>query len=219
MAACAAYDFFNTSDDELTRIKQHNAGARYYYRTIDADSPLRFQDFFDSPSDIKKFTKKFACYTALSFLTLCDDFFQKARDGKTLPRYGIQTYNELEPKEINALERVMELFHFSLKNGSITDGWLRQLQRSAPSSGGFLFHSEIFTSQAHKLKDYKWNKLFDSELASHNFKMGVLGLGIGAGCYDSFIKVFNQQKDSGAVNLMEKLLKRVYDTLVVLYRF
>jgi hypothetical protein len=219
MAACAAYDFFATPEEELARIKQRNTGARYYYRTIDADSRLQFEDFFDSPSDVKKFRKKFACYTALSFLTLCDAFFQRAKDGKTLPSYGIQTYNELEPKEINALERFMELFNFSLKNNVLTNGWLRQLQRSTASSGGFLFHPEIFTSQIPKLKNYSWNKLFDSELSAHNFKTGFLGLGFGAGTYDSFIKVFNQQKDSDTLNLMEKLLKRVYNTLVVLYRF
>ncbi|MCS6905092.1 MAG: tubulin-like doman-containing protein [Bacteroidia bacterium] len=219
LAACAAYDFFYSPEEQLAKIKNTEKKAHYYYRTIDTDISLQFRDFLDSPTDIAKFTKKFGCFTALSFLTLNDKFFDVAKHGKNLPSIGITTYNDLPQKAIDALKRYMELFHFKIENNTIKNGWLRQLQRSVATQGAFLFHPDIFTDVTSKLQKYNWSKLFDSNLKHHNFKTGILGTGLGGGTYDAFMEAFNKQKDGPSTNLMEKLLKRVYDTLITLYNF
>ena len=63
-------------------------------------------------------------------------------------------------EQINGLKDYFALFHFGLdKEDKLTEGWLRQLYRSAGQGDNFVFNSEIFTPEKRKeLSKCDWNK-------------------------------------------------------------
>lgn len=218
LAAFAAWDFFNTTDTELSDLKDKNK-LEYLYRTFDDIGKINFEDFAGNEQK-EFFAKKLGMFTAMSYLTLLDkyDFFGQAQRGE-LTKVKIEGFNDILKDETDALFNFMSYFHFTLVGETIQDGWLRQIHRSAGGGDKFLLGSGIFSCNSKKeLANFDFNKYLyqkDSEYESNKFSTGVFG-----GIYDSFVKKFITIDDpTNITNKCEKLIKRSYDTLCQLYNF
>ena len=218
LAAFAAYDFFNSSEQELDDIKL-SKNVLYLYRTFNEDGKINFIDFVGSERK-EDFAKKIGLFTALSYLVLLNnyDFFVQAQTGD-LKKVKIEGYEDIDPEEVKNLKKYLELYHFMIKDGDIHDGWLRQVHRSAGGGDKFLLNPSIFSCNSNKeFEKFRFNdSIFQkgSDFESKKFKTGVFG-----SIYDEFFKKFITTEDSDRItNKNEKLIKRTYDTLCQLYSF
>jgi hypothetical protein len=120
---------------------------------------------------------------------------------------------------VKNLKKYRSLFHFGIENGSIKDGWIRQLHKSTGGGDKFLLNPEVFgCNSIRELEKFDFNsKLFpkDSDFESNKFKTGLFG-----GIYDELKKAFLRTNDPDSFsNKNEKLIKRTYETLCTLYNF
>lgn len=221
LCAFAAYDFFNTSIEQLNEIKNTKKEVQYFYRAVNESNKLDFKDFV-AAEKVKEFAKKFGLLIAASFLTYpgYTDFYAAAQAG-ILAKNNITGYDDIDPAEVAALKKYFGLFHFTVDTeGNILDGWLRQLHRSADGLDKFLFHAQLFGFHNLKeLKKFKFNKdLYrpdDNDIDQYTYNTGIFG-----SAYDSFKDEFVKKNDDASINnKSEKLIKRMYETLESLYGF
>jgi hypothetical protein len=218
LSAFAAWDFFNSTDNTLSDLKDKKK-IEYLYRTFDDTGKMTFENFVGS-SKKEEFAKKLGMFTAMSYLALLDkyDFFGQAQQGE-LSRVKIDGYSDILKDETDALNNFMSLFHFAVLGESIQDGWLRQIHRSAGGGDKFLLSAGVFgCNSKREYGNFDFNKeLYQkgSEFESNKFSTGVFG-----GIFDSFVKKFIVVDDPANItNKCEKLIKRTYDTLCQLYNF
>jgi len=218
LSAFAAYDFFNVKKAELAEIKDDKREVQYYFRALNENGKLEFKDFVSSHL-VGEFMKKFGMLVALSFLVYPEktDFFAAAQ-AKTLEKNKIVGYDDILIEEVNALKKYFAMFHFAFdKEKNITDGWLRQVHRSANGQDNFLFNAELFgfTSER-ELNKFAFNKqIFRANDEKHEYKTGIF-----SNAFDEFKTEFIKFSDEETIsNKSEKLIKRMYKTLVKLYEF
>ncbi len=219
MAACAALDFYNSSDNALNTNK-NNQSTDYLYRSIGDNGKLEFQDFVGKDRE-KEFAKKLGCLVAFAlFNNGEDDFVEKTRSGEDNEIVG---FEEIDPSQVKYLKEYFRLF-FARKNeaGELDEGWLRQLHRSAGGGDRLLLNPKLFAPQTWKtLMNLDWNKnLYRNEgIGKDNrYSTGLLG-----SKFNSFKKIFLQElnsgKNQGITNRAEQLYKLIYDSLTKLYNF
>ncbi|MEZ4826408.1 MAG: hypothetical protein R3C61_08955 [Bacteroidia bacterium] len=218
-AAFAAYDFFRSSNDELKRTKGDPQGVKYFYRTIREDGVLEFADFV-SPDEVEKLAKRFGMLVAMSFLVNVAWFYASAQNGD-LKKNNISGYEDIDPREVEAMHKYFNYFHFRLNEEAVENGWLRQLYNSAGGGDKFVFRSDVFSSTSgREMKKFTYNsKLFKSDFEKHAYNTGFFS--------DSSTKAFDTFKDSfiktqddpNISNKCEKLTRRMYATLCDLYSF
>ena len=222
MSAFAAYDFFNTPVEELNQIKDEKKGVQYYYRTVNSNGRIDFKDFAPA-AKVKEFANKLAALVALSYIVYPEynDFAAAAQSGTLAKSNNISGYEDIESQEVAGLKKYFEMFHFGITpEGTITDGWLRQLHRSAGGQDHFLFNAELFgVSNLKELKKFEFNKnLFrpdEDDVAVCTFKTSFFG-----SPFDSFKNEFVKQSNTDSIQYkIEKLVKRMYDTINSLYGF
>lgn len=219
MAAFAAYDFFNTPEPELLQIKEENKGVQYYYRTISDNGRLDFKDFV-SPDTMRSFAQKFGGLVAMSYIINLFGFADSAKSGN-LAKNNISGYEDIESQEVDGLKKYFEMFHFKLSADGLEDGWLRQLHRSAGGQDKFLFNAELFGSSNEKeLRKFEFNKKLyrsdESDVDVYSFKTSLFF----GSPFDSFKDEFVKQRDDDSISYkIEKLIKRMYDTIYSLYGF
>jgi len=226
LAAFAAYHFFNSPEEGtdnaqlegLKDLKNQNR-VEFLYRTFDENGKIDFGDFVGSENKVE-LAKKFGLFTAMSYLVLLGNysFFDQAQTGE-LKRVNIEGYEDIDPEEIKNLKKYMSLFHFNLENGSVKDGWIRQLHRSTGGGDKFLLNPEVFScNSVGEFEKFSFNsKLFpkDSDFESNKFRTGLFG-----GIFNEFKNAFLRTSDKESfTNKNEKLIKRTYDTLCNLYNF
>ena len=214
MAACAALDFCNTDDAKLKEIKD-KSDIKYLYRSCNDTGKLEFQDFVGS-NDALTFAKKFG--TLIAFSLLCNgdaDFISGLQD----KRQGIGGFEDVDLSQISSLKHYFELFHVKFNSdGTMEDGWLRQLYRSAGQN--FLFNNDLFSPTSKKeMMKFDWS---DSLYAKDGITKGKEYGGIFSNKFDSFKKKFQEVLTGSqlqATNKCEQVLKLMYDTLCALYKF
>lgn len=218
LAAFAAYDFFNSPEEELESLKSTRS-VQYLYRAFDESGKISFTDFVGLEKR-DELAKKIGVFTAMSYMGLLknQDFFLKAQSGGLRPA-GIEGYEDIDPDEVKNLKRYMELYHFRFENGSLIDGWLRQVHRSAGGGDRFLLHPSIFGCNAeNEFENFKFNNFIyqqSSDYEAYKFSVGWFG-----SIHDIFCKRFIKTSESENIaNKNEKLIKRTYDTLCNLYKF
>jgi len=218
-AAFSAYDFFNLPENELIEYKENNR-VDYLFKSIDDTGKITFSDFVGSEKK-NEFAKKIGMLTALSFLTLLNDydFIQQAQSGG-LTNVKIIGYEDIDKEEVDNLKKYMRLFHFRINGTGIIDGWLRQLHRSAGSGDNFLLSSALFgCNSGRELAKFNFNdELFQkkSDFDKYKFKTALFGGGIFTTFKEGFIKA---DEPENVTNKCEKLIKRTYATLCELYNF
>jgi hypothetical protein len=218
-AAFAAYDFFKASYDELNRIRGDANGVKYYYRTIREDGVLEFADFVSS-SEVEKFSKRFGMMVVMSWLVSIADFYAAAQSGG-LKKNNIIGYEDIDPREVEAMQKYCNYFHFKLDEGAIRNGWLRQLHNSAGGGDKFLFSSELFSNNSEReMTKYTFNsKLYKTDYEKHAYNTSFFS-NSASKAFDTFKDSFiKYQDDPNISNKCEKLTKRIYDTLCDLYNF
>lgn len=231
LAAFAAHHFFNSNEegtdeaglaglDELKREKR----IEYLYRTFNENGKIDFTDFVSSAKK-EDFAKKIGLFTAMSYLTLLDDydFFVQAQSGD-LKRVKIDGYEDIDLEEVRNLKKYMALFHFNVNGSDIKDGWLRQVHRSTGGGDNFMLNSGNFSCNSiSEFKRFNFNtKLYqkDSDFETHKFTAAWISGGNCKDIFDKFVKSFIASKEPEKItNKNEKLIKRVYDTLCQLYEF
>ena len=226
LAAFAAYHFFNSPEEgtdtaQLAGLKtlKEEKKVEYLYRTFNDNGKIDFMDFVGS-EEKEVLAKKFGLFTAMSYLVLLENyaFFDQAQTGD-LKRIKIEGYEDIDPEEVKNLKKYMSLFHFGVENGSIKDGWIRQLHKSSGGGDKFLLNPEIFgCNSTREFEKFDFNnKLYpkNSDFESNKFKTGLFG-----GIFDEFKKEFLKTNDPDSFSIKnEKLIKRTYDTLCSLYNF
>jgi len=224
LAAFSAYDFFNAPEtgtvDGLTGLQtlKTNQKTEYLYRTF--EDKIDFGDFVSSNMK-EEFAKKLGMFTAMSYFAVLQKdmaFFDQAQADQ-LSRVKITGYGDIEPEEVVNLKKYMSFFHFGIDNGEIKDGWLRQLHRSAGGGDKFLLNPAVFgCNTVREFDKFAFNeKLYqnNSDFESKKFKTGMFG-----SIFSTFVtKFINVQEPQSIVNKNEKLIKRTYDTLCLLYDF
>ena len=216
-AAFAAYDFYKTPDGELEKIKDSQDGVKYYFRTIADSGALDFGDFVDPDSE-EKFAKRLGILTVMSHLVnLKADFYASAQSGALAKHDNITGYEDIDQREVRAIKRYFELYNFSIDEGVVKNGWLRQLYNSVGGGDKFLLKNDMFGATTEKqLNNFNYHKnLYKEDFEKHKFSVGVFG-----SQFDSFKKAFKEKADDpNLTNKCEKLTKRMYDTLCTLYNF
>ena len=218
LSAFSAYDFFSVKKAELTEIKEDKREVQYYFRALNENGKLEFKDFVNSHI-VNEFMKKLGMLTAMSFLVYPEktDFFAAAQ-AKTLEKNKIIGYDDILIEEVNALKKYFSMFHFGFdKEKNITDGWLRQLHRSANGQDNFLLNAEMFGISSEKeLNKFAYNKqIFRTSDEKHEYKTGIF-----SNAFDEFKEEFIELGDDDSIsNKSEKLIARMYKTLVKLYDF
>ena len=150
-----------------------------------------------------------------------DDFVESVRTGG---HKEIQEFTGVDVNQVTNLKNYFNLF-FVQKNGdgTLKEGWLRQLHRSAGGGDNFLFNANLFSPDTFKsLMKVDWNKaIYRNEgVGKDNFyKTGLFG-----SKFDSFKKKFIEVRDKdkawqNITNQGEQLYKLIFDTLAKLYNF
>ena len=218
MAACAALDFCNTDDAKLKEIKD-KSDIKYLYRSCNDTGKLEFQDFVGS-DDALTFAKKFG--TLIAFSLLCNgdaDFISGLQD----KRQGIGGFEDVDLSQISSLKHYFELFHVKFNSdGTMEDGWLRQLYRSAGQN--FLFNNDLFSPTSKKeMMKFDWSKsLYAKDGITKGKECGGLLGGMFSNKFNSFKEKFQEVMNGSqlqATNKCEQVLKLMYDTLCALYKF
>ncbi len=219
LAACAALDFLNLSHDKLQENKDHHT-TDYIYRAIDENEKLDFQDFVGK-SRQTEFAKKLGCLVAFAlFNNGNDDFIEMARSSSDKEITG---FEEIDPSQVKYLKEYFRLFFArKIEGGTLEEGWLRQLHRSAGGGDKFLLNPKLFAPGTWKeLMKLDWEKNLyrnDGIGKDNKYSTGLFG-----SKFDSFKTAFLQElpeKDNkGITNRGELLYKLIYDTLTKLYKF
>ncbi len=220
LAACAALDFYHCDEKTLAQNKSLNK-TDYQYRSINDNGKFDFQDFVGSDR-ATEFAKKFGMLIAFSlFNNGEDDFVESVRSGG---QKEIQQFLNVDVNQVVNLKNYFNLFFVRHnQDGSLTEGWLKQIHRSAGGGDKFLFNANLFSPDSFKnLMKVDWNKaLYRNEgLGKDNtFKTGIFG-----SKFNSFKKTFIEVRDSdkswqNITNPGEQLYRLTYLTLVKLYNF
>ena len=219
LAASAALDFLNADFNKLQQNKD-NYKTEYLYRAVEDGDKFDFQDFVGKDRQIE-FAKKLGCLVAFAlFNNGEDDFVEKARSGEDKEVVG---FEEIDPSQVKYLKDYFRLFLARrLEGGSLEEGWLRQLHRSAGGGDKFLLNPKLFAPQTWKeLMKLDWNKnIYRNEGIGKDNKYST---GVFGSKFNSFKKMFLQElhgeSNKGITNRGEQLYKLIYDTLTKLYNF
>jgi hypothetical protein len=219
LAACAALDFYNADTEPLQQNKA-NYKTDYLYRAIDDSGRFDFQDFVGKERQ-EEFAKKFGLLIAFGlFNNGTDDFVESVRSGGVKEVTG---FDGIDPLQVESLKKYFRLFFVRKKeDGSLEEGWLRQLHRSAGGGDKFLFNAKLFAPQTMKeLMKLSWNKdLYrkDGIGKDNNYSTGLLGTKFNS-FKNEFLKHLHDEDSQNITNRGEQLYKLIYDTLCVLYQF
>lgn len=220
LAASSALSFYNEVDSVLAVNKQ-NVKTDYEYCAINDNGKFDFQDFVGQQR-AEEFAKKFGLLIAFSlFCNGTDDFVESVRSGGVKE---IQEFLDINVNQVLALKEYFNLFFVRVNdNGTLSEGWLKQIHRSASGGDNFLFNASLFSpSDLKSLMKLSWNKnLYRTEGIGkdNHYSTGIFG-----SKFDSFKKQFllTRDKDSSWKNITnkgEQLNKLIYDTLSSLYNF
>ena len=220
MAACAALDFYNSSDNVLNTNKA-NQTTDYVYRSIGDNGKLEFQDFVGKDRE-KEFAKKLGLLVAFAlFCNGSDDILEGLRTG-TL---RIEGYSNIEQSQIAGIKDYFRLF-FAKRDSEnpekLKEGWLKQLHRSIGGEDKLLLNAALFAPSTFKdLMKLDWNKkIYRTEgLGKDHFYSKFMN-----SKFNDFKKELNNtitvDSDAASItNPTEKVYKLVYDTLSKLYKF
>lgn len=220
LAACAALDFYNT-DESVLKNNKENISADYLYRSINDSGKLEFQDFVGQDR-AAEFAKKFGMLTIASIL--CNDPDYDFISGLQSKDQHIDGYEDVNVEQIRNLKDYFALYHFKVnEDNTLSEGWLRQIYRSAGQGDRFVFAPEIFTAGTKKeLSKSDWNKKLykDDGIGKDNtFKTGLSSKF--DKFKDAFIKIYEGKENDAAnlTNRLEQVIKQTYDALVHLYQF
>lgn len=223
LAACAALEFYNTSETSL-KTNKDNVITDYQYRAIKEDGKFDFQDFVGQNKSTE-FAKKFG--TLIAFSILCNGTYDFVESVRTDGQKEITGYENIEVNQVQNLKEYFNLFFVRpLKSGELTEGWLKQIHRSAGSGDNFLFNANLFAPKTmRKLMNFPCNKeLYRSEGIGKDNKFSTISIKRPFGTiFDAFKDAFIEQLSSGKPQNItdpgEQLYKLIYDTLSKLYKF
>ena len=219
LAACAALHFMRIPGDELSKSKASH-DTEYLYRAVSDDGKLEFRDFVGQELE-QEFAKKLGMFTVFSlFCNGEDDFVNAVKSGH---QKDIMDFVDIDNTQVkDGVQEYFKFYHFAVnEDGSLYKGWLRQLNISAGSDDKFLLNPALFTAQKLKeLRKFKWNKdLYKNTGVGKDNKYDV---GLLSSKFDTFKKEFIKQNEKplpAITNKGEQLYKRIFDTLVSLYKF
>ena len=160
----------------------------------------------------------------LAYALFCNgkaNFVESVRAGD---QQEIQEF-KMETSEVQSLKRYFSLLFFHEEVGTLSEGWVRQLHRSAGGGDKFLFNAHLFGFSTFKdLMNINWNEcIYRNEGVGKDNKYKKSGL-ISKSLFDPFKKKFLEKRDSTGdwknfTNQIERFNKLMFDTLGSLYNF
>ena len=219
LAACSALDFFSVGDSILSGNKQHFT-TDYLYRAIDQSGVFDFKDFVSQERE-NEFARKFGLLIVFALLCNGDDnFVESVRTGR---QKEITGFESLDVNQVDYLKKYFRLMFLKKeKDGSLSEGWLFQIHRSAGGGDKFLFNAKLFSaSNYHELMKLRWNKFLyreDGIAKDHKYDVSLISSQFDV-FKKEFIKKMQGNSSNSITNTAERLYKMIYDTLSVLYKF
>ena len=196
--------------------------ADYVYRSVNDNGKFEFQDFVGQ-ARAEEFAKKFGMLTIASILCNNPDYDFIA--GLQSKDQRIDGYEDVNVEQIRSLKDYFSLYHFKVEeDNTLSEGWLRQIYRSAGQGDKFLFAPEIFTADTRKeMGKADWNKKLYKEEGVGKDNLFKTGFSSKFDKFkDAFVKMNVEGKNTGSdifTNRLEQVIKQVYDTLVGIYQF
>lgn len=218
LSACAALDFYIENEDTL-RNNKSSVATDYVCRI--ADDKFNFEDFAGTARAME-LAQKFGMLLVFSlFCNGTDNFVESVRKGG---HKEIQDFRDINPDQVVALKEYFNYFFCRKKsNGSLEEGWLCQMHRSAGGGDHFLFDAGMFTaSDIKRLMGTDWNKrLFRADDIARDKKYTC---GLFSSKFDRFKSMFIKTRDESnawkqITDRGEQFYKLTFDTLKSLYNF
>lgn len=223
MCACAAYDFFTLTDEELVGLKDN---AEYLYRAVPfSGSFFDFSgsDFMGEKGDV--FMNKLGAMLSLAHIILVKHGAVNGLSGmksllERFKKQNIDDYSSLSDLQAKELDDYFKDFAYDIdKDKQFVPGWIYQIRKSV-GSGSFMFKPEAFPDGASLGKVDPGNIFIDE---SHKWDKGkVAGVPFGDR-YDNLIettieKSFPTEKQK--VNtIKEKFLAHIYNGITIAQKF
>lgn len=225
LSACAAYDFFKKSDDDMKKSE-----PQYWFHGVETNaSGLLFtgKTFVGDDADI--FTNKLGAFLSLAHVILTKHEASRGQEGtrrfiQFLNQKDIHSYDTIKENELKQIDEYMRRFAYRIENNKVEDGWVYQICKSI--KGKFIFKSNAFVSNIADLdpNSYDPGDLFEE--SSHNWSTegGVFHTKTS---YDKLIGMFKEPSnvvDENKHNVKttkEKFLAHLYNTITKLenYKF
>lgn len=221
MCACAAYDFFTLSDNELS--SDSTKEAEYLYRSVPFSGnsyDFSGDDFVGSKGNV--FMNKLGAMLSLAHIILVKHraVFGMAGTKGMLERFkqqNIDDYSSLTDQQSKEIDDYFKRFAYDInKAGRFVPGWIYQVRISV-GSGAFMFKPEAFPDGA-SLNKVDPGDIFIDE--KHKWEKSW-----GNGRYDNFINKTVKDKrclprNNQKVNsVKEKFLAHIYNGITLAQKF
>ena len=186
MSACAAFDFFNLSDDDLS-----SKDTQYVYRSVhyDANSfDFEGSDFVGSYG--KKFMNKLGAMFSFAHVVLAKQGAAFGMEGVKsllgrLHDQHITDFDSLEDSQAKEIDNYLKLFgyEYNEKADIIVPGWIYQI-RASVEPGKFIFDPKAFPRTRREIEKvdpgdifsdekYQWNKKWPNDRYDYFIKTTV----------------------------------------------
>ncbi len=226
MCATAAYDFFNDSRDNLSKI----GNAEYVYRTIEADEngvmKLNGASFVGETTG-NFFENKLGAF--LSFAHIILSKFQGAIEdnngvGKFLDYLNdakFTVYDNLNDNQCKQIEDYLKEFAYKFVKNEVDFGWIYQLNKSI-GNGKFIFSQEAFKSTIDELQNIDPGTIFADE-QHHWERTGNILAKNSDRRFNTFVSATknddNFPADNQGTTLKEQFLAHMYNAITKVQHF
>ena len=221
MCACAAYDFFNLKDNDLT-----NADVIYQYRSVEEiDNAFNFNGmtFIKNDNDLLANKMGIMFSFAHTVLSLAGAATRNELGAKNfiefLGKKGIHDYDVLTDDQTKDIDKYLKMFAYDINSKKeFIPGWIYQIHTSV-QNGQFIFKSSAFEENVKRLEDIDPGDLFaDGKLKWHH---GLLG-----SSYDTLAKIMaddescRPKEDAQHLNTKKELfLAHIYRSIAKAQKF
>ncbi|MCR5193209.1 MAG: hypothetical protein K6D59_07890 [Bacteroidales bacterium] len=161
LCACAAYDFFTLSDDDLK-----GESVQCLYRRAEFLNEAFNISAADlvGQADSDKFLSRIGAFYSLAHIVLT---YNEAAKGKQadngtkailnrLKSSNVNLYDTISDNALEQMDEFFRMFGYSVSEGKFNPGWIYQVRNSL-KQGSFLFKNEAFPTQATDLNPKRMN--------------------------------------------------------------
>lgn len=222
LCACAAYDFFKKSNDEMKKNE-----PQYWYHGVEtSESGLLFtgKTFVGEDGDI--FTNKLGAFLSLAHVILTKHEAAKGQEGtkkfiEFINQSGIDSFNAITDAELKEIDEYMRQFAYRINESKVADGWIYQICKSI--KGKFIFKANAFVSNIGELdaNTYDPGDLFEE--SNHNWatEKGLLKTKTS---YDKLIEKLKEpitvdETKQNVKTTKEKFMAHLYNTITKLENY
>ena len=168
LCACAAYDFFNRSSNDLSGAKPRN-----FFKSINREGKyfnFTFNDFMGNEN--KKFKNNLGAFFSLAHIVLTRYNAVNGGPGiseflKNIEKNKKREYETITSSDFEEINNYFKEFAYTYDNGKFVRGWIYQVKNTVVNPGIFLFDENAFTEDPNLLKKLDVGALFIKKEGGH----------------------------------------------------